>query len=401
MERVASEARLVRVPIHRPIKFPQMRRRVDETQIEELAHTIVDCGQLQPGILAKYTSRALMLGHLKMIRDRVYVPVDEPPPAPDGTYSVTVAGHRRLKALQYLWAHACLNCRAMRRSGPSCWQAHVDEGRLKYNRHRQPVMAFNLFVDPDPEEMIRMQLAENTHVQPDAVDAALAYAAQYQYECRRADENGKPRPTVTAFARASGRAYSTIKMAIDFASLPHFMRELVANGIKGKDGKVRHVFPYEGAAAFAPLFALKPAMAEQEARYWCDYGIAKGYTVDEWKALVRARLNDRQQMAFGFAPPVDAGAVHRALVSRRHQTAVNLLGRATDALNAAIATGDAIRVEVATQRVLNRVTRLEVPKTGSQEEILLALRETQRALHDAVARVGGERPAPELVLEAS
>lgn len=369
------------VPLRVLIVLPQMRRSMLRDQLDELMQSIVAEGQINPILVARYTSREKMLAHLTMIRDRVYQEVPEPLPGKDGTFFIVVAGHRRLAAHSQLWENGCADCQAMGRAGGSCWLSH--RSSLSLNRARQPVIQACVFVDPDPEEMIRKQLAENIHVQPDAMDAALAYAAQFHREAQLARAVGQPAPSLTAFARRHGRSPSTIKSAIAFASLPHAIRALAANGAMDGQGKRRLILPYEGAVALAQLLTIRSPLSEEELMHWCRYGLAKGLRVPQWQELVACIIEQREQQTFAFAPPVDTAAVERAYVARSHLSAMRLLGQATEAVRRTVATGNELKLISATRRVRGRLALVAFPEAEPPEEAGIALRGVARALHEA------------------
>lgn len=396
MKRPRINASIRWVCIASLIVLPQMRRSMQRGPLQELADSIASEGQLHPILVAQYTTRDAMLAHLTMIRDRVYEEVPEPRPAPDGTYSIIVAGHRRREAHWCLWTEACSNCKELGRAGPSCWHAHSDV--LCLNRSRRPVIEARVMVDPDPEEMIRKQLAENLHDRPDPIDAAIAYAAQYHRECKLAKASGHPNPTITAFARRHGRSPAAIKSAIAFASLPHSIRALAANGVTDRAGKRRLVLPYEGAVALAELLHLTPPLTEEDLKYWCNYGLVRGLRVPQWYKLVESIIAERKQTTFRFADPIDCAAVEQEFIRRQHSAAMVALSRATSALATVGAVGSHLGVKRAVRRVKQRVARVEV-MGDVPPEIDLAVQGVQRSLR-------GVDPSPhleplELVLEAS
>ncbi len=268
------------IPVLPLVALPQMRRVIERDPLECLANSIAGRGMLQQIRVARYLSRERALRHLAVLEEHTYATIDPQRLGSGSVYDLIVAGHRRVEAHHVLLKAGCDLCREAQIVGPlGCWSNHPST--LPYYQDAPSILAY-VTVNPDPDEILQDQLAENIYVPPSPPEAALAYAGQFARQKRL---NAKL--TRKKFASTIGISADRLGDAIAFASLPKSIRMLAVLGAPDRTGKQHAVLPYQSAVATARLMG---RFSEEQILRWVHMGMAKGIRAVEWPAYVQGVL---------------------------------------------------------------------------------------------------------------
>ena len=163
---------------------------------------------------------------------------------------VLIAGERRFRALQHLWAHGCSRCRST--------HGHEAQGACLLRHFPHGLIPVNVKVGFTPYDALTDQFAENTHHRPRSDEEAIGFRVFYELMRVRESEL-----TVSEFARRIGHNEGRVRSALRYTHLPDFVQRAVA------EGKI----PYTSAVALERYHRIRAS--EDELKYWLTRAIAE------------------------------------------------------------------------------------------------------------------------------
>lgn len=189
---------------------------------------------------------------------------------------VLVAGERRHRALNRLWAYGCRACkktmgRKARNGG--CFHKHFPGGFI-------PVA---LKVGYAPDDALTLQLAENSHKRPKAHEEAAGFRLLWEVARMR-----NPEVTVPDFARSIGHPTRYVSQGLLFTNAAEYIQDAVSQSR----------LSYTAALALARYH--EERRCEQELRYWFDRCLAEGWTTSEIQIQLQQDLRNWKSSQLGL-----------------------------------------------------------------------------------------------------
>lgn len=211
-------------------ELPQIRRRYDEEELEELADSMCHIDEdgnvtfdlYNPPVIAKLTAEEAwqyVEGHGKLFPESgdAQQKFDTLTPAEDGYYYILIAGHRRKRAIQITIDKHSLN------PDNVSVISSIREG-----------ISF--------EEALLIQFRENKGVRPDPEDVAREIRNYYTH---LTTVNPTKKPSVAYISAQTGETKYVVESALQFTSLPECVQQLVSQD--------RRLLPYSTAVKLAPI----------------------------------------------------------------------------------------------------------------------------------------------------
>ncbi|MDO4781327.1 MAG: hypothetical protein Q4A34_03005 [Candidatus Saccharibacteria bacterium] len=211
-------------------ELPQIRRRYDDEELEELADSMCHIDEngnatfdlYNPPVIAKLTAeeaRQYVEGHGRLFPESgdAWQKFDSLTLAEDGYYYVLIAGHRRKRAI-----HITIN---------------------KHGLSSDTVSVISSIREGIPfEEALLIQFRENKGVRPDPEDVAQEIRNYHTY---LTTVNPAKKPTIAYISAQTGETEHVVRSALRFTSLPECVQQLVSED--------RRLLPYSVAVKLAPL----------------------------------------------------------------------------------------------------------------------------------------------------
>lgn len=211
-------------------ELPQIRRRYDEEELEELADSMCHIDEdgnvtfdlYNPPVIAKLTAEEAwryVEGHGKLFPESgdTQQKFDNLTLAEDGYYYILIAGHRRKRAIQI----------------------SIDKHSL--NPDNVSVIS-SIREGISFEEALLIQFRENKGVRPDPEDVAREIRNYYTHLTA---VNPAKKPTIAYISAQTGETEHVVRSALRFTSLPECVQQLVSHD--------RQLLPYSVAVKLAPI----------------------------------------------------------------------------------------------------------------------------------------------------
>lgn len=274
----------------------------------------------------------------------------------DEVFYVLIAGERRFRALQHLWAHGCSRCHETFGKEPegTCFLRHFP--------HR--LIPVNVKVGFTPYEALTDQFAENTHHRPRPEEEAIGF--RVFYELMRVRE---PELTISEFSRRIGHNEGRVRSALRYTHLPEFVQQAVAEG----------TIPYTSAVALERYHRVRGS--EDELKYWLTRAIAEAeMSARRLDELLRTDLEQWRSSQMGLFGGALVAMEMKNLRTVFDRNIARALDRMIGFLHAAVQAQKDGRIGLATspfgmRSILNALLRMY----RLQEILLPAVREAYTA----------------------
>ncbi len=252
----------------------QVRKKLDEEEVKNLAASITIWGLQERVVIVSYSEKACQ-GYLAVV-NRIFNSshrIEELVRTPQGRILIMLSGHKRLAAHRLLWDVGCVCCQEKNEGQPVkpgvCFTRHL--GSIK----RIPAV---LYWDLPPMDAINLMQIGNSYVPPSDIDIMNACVIQFKI-MRETD----PYLTMVEYARSIGRSPGTFSDYLKIMELPPQVLE--------------YLDPDKGfiSAGIAREIAFLKDHGERDLLYWAKLAAAKKCKLEEFRKMTRQYLVNSQQ----------------------------------------------------------------------------------------------------------